>query len=567
MEFECAIKNKEKLGWGFHFVLRNFIDEKLTKDEVDFLCRKLSFIYQSDLYVDNPFMPLIITEEGSTPNIQDLTSSDIDIMKETVDNDLSDDFLKGKFCDIIGYVDNSDVYKKKAADSFIQHAKDMIKLDKNSYYVVNPIKRAFYLYNSLKCAKLIEKNVIDIVALCKNKKCEFSIYVALCDYFEKYTKKDLKILIPDLENFVAKEKCSEPLLDIINSIRKYYLSNHDAEKERVWTLKYIEVCKELNTIYSPQGFRFIQKAIDILDAKKYEEEINELYFIRKESEINYYNSLNMKEIDLHGKEVNSINKLSLNIDDIFRKSTNGLEQLLILLENFKPFPLHFLEEQLQKKEDYILSNFFNNISFGNDKTIVYDESESNEEKKREFKISEIYNYICQITNHIILNSFEYNLKLDDSLKEILKEIISKNLFVPQERIDIVLEYLLMGLNKKIRSGLYGLITQFENGCRDYLEKQKHLFPLIRKGGKDDPINLNDMFVKKEGKDNKFRDALVEFLGEDLTHEIEYLACRKSSGNIRNKYAHKGHEKEGEFYPEEINLFFLILEVYCLGYDG
>ena len=60
--------------------------------------------------------------------------------------------------------------------------------------------------------------------------------------------------------------------------------------------------------------------------------------------------------------------------------------------------------------------------------------------------------------------------------------------------------------------------------------------------------------------------IAELIGEDLTLTIEYLACRKLSGNLRNEYYHHGHGDTNKFSLDEASLFYFLIKAYCMGYD-
>jgi hypothetical protein len=110
------------------------------------------------------------------------------------------------------------------------------------------------------------------------------------------------------------------------------------------------------------------------------------------------------------------------------------------------------------------------------------------------------------------------------------------------------------------------LSQFEYGCRHYLKVHKKIYPVERKGGREDLVDLNKILVQKGEHENRFRKAMVELLGEDLTLEIEYLSCRPLSANLRNRNYHDGR-RTGEGYTlDEMVLFFLLLKAYCLGCD-
>lgn len=81
-----------------------------------------------------------------------------------------------------------------------------------------------------------------------------------------------------------------------------------------------------------------------------------------------------------------------------------------------------------------------------------------------------------------------------------------------------------------------------------------------------PVDLNKILVQKKGRANKFRDALRELLGDNMTLSLEYLACRPLSGNVRNRNYHDGIKKNDSYDLEEVFLFYYLFEAYCLGYD-
>ena len=131
---------------------------------------------------------------------------------------------------------------------------------------------------------------------------------------------------------------------------------------------------------------------------------------------------------------------------------------------------------------------------------------------------------------VLLKPFLFNFKLDDKIKDLLKQIISHNLFVPQEDVKIVYDSIILCFNKNIRRGLYNLIAKFEKGCREYIKSLK-IYPIVKKGSQDVIIDLNHIIVQKKGKDNRYRKVVSDIIGNDLSLAIEYLSCRPLSGNI------------------------------------
>jgi len=75
-----------------------------------------------------------------------------------------------------------------------------------------------------------------------------------------------------------------------------------------------------------------------------------------------------------------------------------------------------------------------------------------------------------------------------------------------------------------------------------------------------------MLVQKGNSKNRFRNALLEVLDPSLVQQLEYRLCRKFGGNFRNRSFHSGLSSTTQFSVQEAEAFFLILLVYCQGYD-
>lgn len=59
--------------------------------------------------------------------------------------------------------------------------------------------------------------------------------------------------------------------------------------------------------------------------------------------------------------------------------------------------------------------------------------------------------------------------------------------------NVILDHISNGISgKKIRSALAGILPQFEEGLRGYIESEG-IMPIIRNGGKDIKISLSQMF--------------------------------------------------------------------------
>ncbi len=76
------------------------------------------------------------------------------------------------------------------------------------------------------------------------------------------------------------------------------------------------------------------------------------------------------------------------------------------------------------------------------------------------------------------------------------------------------------------------------------------------------IDLNHILTE-----DKFRNKIVELVGEDLTKELEYLLVQPSYGNLRNYNYHEGFDKDNVANNHEIMAFLRIIIAYCMGYDS
>lgn len=162
---------------------------------------------------------------------------------------------------------------------------------------------------------------------------------------------------------------------------------------------------------------------------------------------------------------------------------------------------------------------------------------------------------------ILLSPFIYNIKIDESLNSVVSSICENNLFIPPERRHIVNKIIIGGFSKNIRRALYDLIPQFEHGLTCYL-KSKGIYPIMYRGSKKVPIDLNHILTSKSK--NKFKEEVVSIIGEALTFELEYLLCNKYFGNLRNNNYHSGYVDLNQYTIYEAAAFYFILGAYCLA---
>ena len=204
----------------------------------------------------------------------------------------------------------------------------------------------------------------------------------------------------------------------------------------------------------------------------------------------------------------------------------------------------------------------NNISFNDDGTIGYESAVATDEDKKERIISDIYNLHTVVSCPLTLWPFIDNLKIDQDFTDFISDLLSHNLFVPKDRYTVVFEKILSGLRKNISDALYYLIPQLEYGFLSYIKDRKHIYP----NHNGNTININNMLVQKGNSQNRFRNALLEVLDPSLVQQLEYRLCRKFGGNFRNRSFHSGLSSTTQFSIQEAEAFFLILLVYCQGYD-
>lgn len=563
--------NKKELDWNMHLRFQLFdmdnINEEL-KNKITFISQKMDFLY-GNLYEKNPFRPSIVWSDGSHSfTVQDLSTQDVKEIRSII-NYTKSPILLGKIHDILWILENDNNEAMLASQIYYEYyLKNRNK--KNIYKLTQPLKRSLYILCYLKKDIILKERISKILSLKnftdKDQKRIVLWYIA--DLLDKKRKNILSSFITSFENILTRDKNRDDVsLSFIEIIINYYKSINNYTKVEKWQLKYSDICEELEKIKSPHGYEYLTKAINILNPEKQEQKINNLMLKRDESQKKLYNSFQMHEFSFDNKEINNqINAFREKVINIFI-NLNSIQQFSYLLKEFNPVSVSEIEKQIKEnKKHSIIANLFPTVVFGEDKTIIYEESKATTEEKKEYEYSQQYKMFNPVTYSLILQPYIYNSKIDIDLLSLIDEIISHNLFVPIDRIDKVKEDIVNILNKNIRLGLFDLIVQFENGCRIYLHSYKSLYPLVRNGSKYSQLSLDSIFVQKK-KTNKFRTALCEILDKDLVLEIEYLACRPLSANIRNKYMHNGCGSYKEFFIDEAILSYLLIKAYCLGYDS
>ncbi len=537
------------------------------KEHILFLRNKISFFYNDNrIYEINPFSPMMEMADGKrTMTVEDLTDDDIDHLNIILGL-TNDPILIGKIHDIFWVLQQDEKFAQKASWEYSQYFKN--NKDEKLYSIIMPLKRSlFLLFKIKKQQELIAliNSILDLQDYRDNDRKRI-VYYYITDFIINYVPKFAKNFITKIEDvFLQTIKNDDVSLDIADFIIKYYKSVGDKENIKKYEFKYVDICKKINEERMPHGYEYLKKAINILD-DEYEEELDVLKFQFEDTCAKLHDSFNFVSLPNNQKLVDSLDEAQRQITNQFKSMTSGMQQFLVLLNEFKPMSETSLQKQLENQKGYIGLNLFNNLQFDQNKKLIFESSEASDNGKLEHQISQILQLYNNIMHDLVLRPFILNIILDNELEEILQEIVSHNLFVPIADKDSVYESIVTCLQKNIRRGMFKLVASFENGCREFL-KTCGIYPTIKKGGNEVKIDLNHMLVEKIGKKNRFRNAIKEVLGEDLTLEIEYLSCRPLSGNLRNNYYHYGCGDEKEYYPHEMVLFFLLIKAYCLGYDS
>lgn len=539
-----------------------------VKIKIDFICKKMNFVYKDDLYSKNPFQPMFVSAYGNrTANIEDLTKEDVHMIKSLI-NYTNDPILLGKIYDILWIIEDNDAEALEASGVYFQYYINNL-LKKDNYQLIAPLKRSLYILCYLRKDMLLKTNIEQLFNI-KNFKEEddkriVMYYVA--DLISQYRQSILANFVPKFEHILSENKSVDDIsLSLIKILIDYYKSIKDLNNVELWQIKYAAMCEDIEKIRAPYGHEYLSMAINMLDPHKHEQKINELMLKKDASQKKMFNSFRMREVSVKNekidKGVNSVReKVSKHLNQL-----NSIQQFMYLLKDFNlPVKSDIQKQILGNKNQSGLSSLFTDVVFGEDKTIIYDSSKASKEEKEEYEFANYYRMRNHIIYVLLLQPYMLNNKVDVDFENLIDEIVSHNLFVPKNRREKIKKDILNILNRNIRTGLSDLIIQFEYGCRYYLVEYKKIHPTVRRGSKYDEISLDGILIEKY-KVNKFRTAICEVLGEGITLALEYLTCRPLSANLRNRYVHDGYGSSEEFTVEEVVLAYLLIKTYCLGFD-
>ncbi len=560
---------EKELEFNFAFANYLFKREPYKTEDIEiinFLTKKISFHYNDNFNADNPFVPLacFVTGERSAA-FEDLTDEDCNYLSSLLEK-TEHPLIKGRFYDILGAHSKNKDYTLNAAKCYYDYLISSLLVVKN-YNLRGTLKRFLFLFWKVNKKEFWQK-IDDVFHSITYKDFDQKIifyYTAIQVLRE--TNQKLK---PDYVNaieteFITLNDPGEPVLEIIKELADYYKQVNNIEKSKFWRFRFVDICIEADKNFR-HGYRFLQQAIDLLDKQEDIEKINDLRFLLENSQKKAYNEMQFVSHKLDDSILNDIKKYEETFDNIFSNCLTGAEQFLYFLKYFNPISIDELNKTINRQENTLASICCNNMLFDENGLVIYESSKASASENEEFETSQAIHQHLPFSA-IVLNKWHKHIKIDNDLQATLADIISHNLFIPKERIKTVYDIILRGLNEnKFRQATFELIAQFENGCRVYLKDFCNIYPIIYKGNNPVSIDLNHILVQKSSKTNKNRNKIVEVIGEDLTLNIEYLACRKMSGNLRNRHYHYGYDNPDEYSIYEYTLFFLLIKAYCMGYD-
>lgn len=563
------MKNKNAI-WQTPF-LKEYFRAEYEKDKtigplIDFLCNKVSFWYYSDIFSENPFAPFAdfsASGGGRSANLCDLSADDLNHIAKCVQY-TKHPLILGFFNDILGMACHDDNKKFSAAQYFTNHAKNALQSEGHHGIILCPIQRALALLCQLKKTKEIEDLVDTFVTLDDRDIPSLLFQVGLIETFYLHSSKTYNKILPFAESLYEKLSGNNDYvaysLRLAVLILKIYKSRNAKDKQRTWTHALAECCCK-STFQVPQIDKMLDIAITEATAIDDFELENKLRIRRSELEADLYNSFRFVKSPFEASKnvQDSIMEKRKHVISIF-DSLGGVSQLCFFLKNFGALPKTEIEKQRAQRNKFLSADLCNQIRFNDKKEVIFQSATATELQKMENEIYEIYVTYGMIVYDLLVNPFLLHVKYDDKCRELIAEIIDHNELVHKSHA-LINQAITDGIYKNhFRSSLLSLLPQFEDGLRNYI-KRNGIMPMMRCGDKEDYASLPQMMNTAV-----FRKLIDDLLGEDLAQHIDYLACKKLGGDIRNRYCHEGHGDDDQFTLDEMILFFLLIKAYCMGYD-
>ncbi len=527
------------------------------EDAINFLKGRFSFIYQPNLYQPCPFSPMMVFEEKRSIQPSDLSEENIDTALSLLDLTESH-ALRAKILDVVGFLRKDKELKLQAAEEYYKNFSELVNCGKTHEFIP-PLQRCLYLLSQNGKKQNMKSIVIDLL---EQKDYSDEVEFSLVFYLSEFIPKFAPSLMPrgiSAANTTIDKHLDEPIsLDIIDNLFPHIKDTNEKEK---WKLRYADIAKKVANRTSPHGYHYLERAASYFSEAS--TQFSELKFLSEEEQKKLYSSLDMKSLtfELDNDLSNGAESYRKMMIETMQALPDGTMQFLVFLKYFKPYEVANIENEYQKQKNSI-RYLVNNISFNDDGTIGYESAVATDEDKKERIISDIYNLHTVVSCPLTLWPFIDNLKIDQEFTDFMSDLLSHNLFVPNDRYAVVFEKILSGLRKNISDALYYLIPQLEYGFLSYIKDRKHIYP----NHNGNTININNMLVQKGNSQNRFRNALLEVLDPSLVQQLEYRLCRKFGGNFRNRSFHSGLSSTTQFSVQEAEAFFLILLVYCQGYD-
>ncbi|MDD6994986.1 MAG: hypothetical protein SPH68_01230 [Candidatus Borkfalkiaceae bacterium] len=565
------IENLLQKELEFNFAFANYLFRRQSfnaedAEVVNFLTTKLSFYYNRKYNEDNPFVPFasFVTGERSAV-FEDLTDENFNYISYLLTK-TEHPLIKGRFFDILAiHFKNKDMMLNSAKNYYDYFIGSM--QNTKNYNLSDAFKRSMFLFWRAS-KKMFWEKIDDVYKTITYKDFDQKIIVyytsikILQEVNQKLKQEHIDIIETQLTEI---NDPREPVLEIIKELASHYKQAHNNEKAKFWRLRFADICIAAGNKFR-HGYKFLQQAIDFLDKQEDIEKINNLRFLLEKSQKKAYNEMQFLSLELDNSILNDLKKYEEVCDKIFNNCQTGSCQFLYFLKYFNPISMTELKKAISVQKNSLSAIFCNNMLFDENGLIIYESSTATPAENDEFQFSQAIQQHLPFSA-IVLNKWQKYRKIDNDLKAILHDITSHNLLIPKERIKTVYDIIIRGLSEnKFRQATFELIVQFENGCRTYLKDFCNIYPIFYKGNNLVSIDINHMLVQKTSKANNNRNRIVEVIGEDLALNIEYLACRKMSGNLRNRNYHYGFDNPDEYNIYEYTLFFLLIKAYCMGYD-
>ena len=562
---------KDELNWQSLFLKCNFHKEYEQDQElkplIEFLCEKVSFWYYRDIFSNNPFSPLAdftVSGRGRSSDFFDLSDDDLNTLDQCV-NHTRHSLLLGFFNDILGLARNNQENKYLAAKHFKDYAQYILDNEQFNGVTFQPINRAFALLCQLKNKNEIEKLVDFFLSYDRfGGLPEYPFKVSLINMFFTHSDKTYNKILPYAEDLYAKYNSEAEYIpysiQLTKTIFKIYKSRRDKANIKKWVELYADNCYKAD-LHILSVSEDLAIAIEESDKLGDFEFTNKLRKKKKELEQNFNKSfrLSARQFEMPQDIEKSMTAAKNAIIEHF-SHLDGLSQLCYFLQNFNPFSRDTITEILNKGNKYPLVDLVNRVRFNENDELIFQSATASEKQKLENNTYEIYELQGAIAIDLLIHPFITQIKFDEECIALINDIVLHNELVYKDS-SVISENIIRGISeKKIRSALANLFPKFEDGLRHYIEKQG-IIPVIRSGGNEIVASLGQMM-----ENNVFRKHIDSLLGKDLTQHIDYLACKKLGGNLKNIYSHEGHGNDDSYSIDEIIMFFLLLKAYCMGYD-